>query len=103
MFADTHLMDVTRLTTLGYQLSYIYLFIPFLYLFMLSPTACLFGPADDRLTSSKPLAPAGNSRPDTNLLLGILAGTFVLLQSTVPGMIYLSAHLLYSAFAHRPL
>jgi len=103
MFADLHLLEVTRLTTLGYPPSYLYLAISLLYLFTLSPTACLFGPADDRLISSKSLAPAGNPRPDTNLLLGILAGTFVLLQSTVPGMIYLSAHVLYSAFAHRPL
>jgi len=88
---------------LGYPLLYIFLAVPLLYLFTLAPTTCPFGPANYLLTSNKSLTPASNRRFDTNLLLGILAGTFVLLQSTVPSMIYQSAHLLYSAFTHRPL
>lgn len=61
----------------------------------------------DLLTSNKSLAPATASRatqfPDQRLLLGILAGSFVLLQSNVPGTIYLFAHLLYAAFSHHAL
>ena len=103
MFSYIHLADTTRLMSLGYPLPYIFLAIPCLYLFTLAPTACPCGPASYLLTSNKSSAPTGDRRFDANLTLGILAGTFVLMQSTVPGMIYLSAHLLYSAIAHRPL
>jgi hypothetical protein len=103
MFSYIHFADTARLMGLGYPLPYIFLFIPFAYLFALAPTICPFGPPSDLLTSNKTLTAARNPHFDPRLLLGILAGSFVLLQSTVPNMIYLSAHLLHSAFTHRPL
>ena len=103
MFADTHLMDVTRLTTLGHPLPYIFLAVPFLYFLTLTPSACVFGPLDDLLTSNKSLTTSNNPRFDRRLLLGILAGTFVLLQSNTANMVYISIGLFHSAFARRPL
>lgn len=60
------------------------------------------GPPTDPLTSNKVLPP-GDSGIDEPLLLGILTGTFVLLQSNAADTVYLAAHLLYAALAHRPL
>ena len=103
MFADTHLMDVTRLTTLARPLSSIFLSIPFLYLLTLAPapTACLTRALRNRWRPNKTLTPAGNPPLDGHLLLGILVGTFVLLQSNTVNMIFVG--LFCSAFAHRPL
>ena len=101
MFADTHLMDVTRLNTLGQPLPHIFFAVPFLYLLTLASAACL--PFTDLLTSNKPSTTPTNPRPDRNLLLGIVAGTYVLWQSTLPDAVWLSLRLFYSAFAHRPL
>jgi hypothetical protein len=103
MFADTHLMDVTRLTALAHPLSNIFLSIPFLYLLTLTPapTACLFRALRNRWKPNKILTPAGNPRLDGHLLLGILAGVLVLLQSNLAYMIFVG--LFCSAFAHRPL
>ena len=105
MFADTHLMDITRLTTLAHPLSSIFLSIPFLYLLTLAPapTACLFRSLRDRWRRGKALPPAGNPPLDGHLLLGILAGAFILLQSNTAYMIYLFVGLFCSPFAHRPL
>ena len=105
MFADTHLMDVTRLTTLARPLSSIFLSISFLYLLTLTPapTSCLFRSLRNRWRPDRTLPPAGSPRLDGNLLLGILAGTFVLLQSNTACTIYLFAGLFCSAFGHRPL
>jgi hypothetical protein len=104
MFADMHLLDATRLTSPGHPFPYyLFLTIPFLYLFALAPTACVFRPLNDPLTPNKTLATTGNPRRDPKFLLGTLAGAFVLLQSNVAGMIYVSLGLLYSALAHRPL
>jgi hypothetical protein len=102
MFADTHLIDVTRLSTLGYPLPYLFLVLPFLYLFTLTPTACIFRPLADPSTSNKPLTLA-TPRFDQQFLLGMLAGTFVLLQSNVAGMACASIGLFYSVLSHRPL
>jgi len=103
MFADNHLMDVTRLTTLAHPLSNLFLSIPFLYLLTLTrgPIACLFRALRNRWRRNKTLTPTGNPRLDGHLLLGILAGTLVLLQSNMAYMIFVG--LFCSAFAHRPL
>jgi hypothetical protein len=103
MFSYTHLADTTRLMGIGYPLPYIFLAIPFLYLFTSTPTACLFRPFSDLLISNKSLTAAGNPSLDPRFLLGFLAGSFALLQSNLPDMMYRSAALFYSAFAHRPL
>jgi hypothetical protein len=105
MFADTHLIDVTRLTTLAHPLSNIFLSIPFLYLLTQAPalTRCLLRSLRDRWRPGKTLAPGGNPPLDGHLLLGILAGAFVLLQSNTAYMIYLFIGLFCSPFAHRPL
>jgi len=103
MFTDIHLLDATRLMTLGQPLPYIFLAIPLLYLFTLAPATCPFGPPGDLLTSNKLLPPASNPRLDPRMLLGILAGTFVLAQSTLADMLYLTAGLFYSALSHHPL
>ncbi|HXS12350.1 MAG TPA: hypothetical protein VN734_06590 [Acidobacteriaceae bacterium] len=105
MFADTHFMDVTRLTTLAHPLSSIFLLIPFLYLLALTPTptTCLFRSLRDRWKPNKTLTPAGNPRLDERLFLGIMAGTFVLLQSNVAHTIYVFAVLSCLPFVHRPL
>ena len=105
MFAHTHLMDVTRLTALARPLSSMFLSIPFLYLLTLTPalTRCLLRSRSGRWKPNKTLTPAGNPRLDGNLLLGILAGAFVLLQSNMAYMIYLFIGLFSSASAHRPL
>lgn len=102
MFSYLHLADTTRLMGLGYPLPYIYLAISFFYLFT-TPTACLFRPLGDPLPSNKSLPPANNPRGDMQLFLGTLAGALVLLQSNLAAMVYVSAGLLYSALAHRPL
>ena len=103
MFTDTHLMDVTRLTTLAHPLSNLFLSIPFLYLLTLAPapTVCLFRSLRDRWRPNRTLPPARSPRLDGHLLLGILAGTLVLLQSNMAYMIFVG--LFCSAFAHRPL
>jgi hypothetical protein len=103
MFADTHLMDVTRLTALAHPLSNIFLSIPFLYLLTLAtaPTACLFRSLRDRWRPNRTLPPAGNPPLDGHLLLGILAGILVLLQSNMAYMIFVG--LFCSTFAHHPL
>ena len=104
MFTDMHLLDATRLTTLAPPFPYyLFLTIPFLYLFTQSPAAYRFRPLPDRLASNKRPSPTRNSPVDQPFLLGILAGTFVLLQSNLANMVYLSAGLLYSALAHHPL
>jgi len=97
MFSYLHLAYTTRLMGLGYPLPYIFLAVLFLYLFTftLAPAACPFGPAGYLLTSNKSAAPSSTPLIDPRLLFGILTGTFVLMQSTVPSMVYLSAHLLY--------
>ena len=103
MFADTHLIDVTRLTTLAHPLSSIFLSIPFLYLLTQAPalTRCLLRSLRDRWRPGKTLTPGGNPPLDGNLLLGILAGAVVLLQSNMAYMIFVG--LFCSASVHRPL
>ena len=103
MFTDIHLLDATRLMTLGQPLPSIFLAIPLLYLFTLAPATCPFGPPGDLLTSNKLLTPANNPFLDPRMLLGILAGTFVLAQSTVADMLYHTVGLIYSALSHHPL
>lgn len=103
MFTYMHLADTTRLADLGQPLPYILLVIPFLYLLTSTPTDCLFRPFTDLLTSNKSSATAANSATDRRLFVGILTGTLVLLQSNLADTVYLSARLLYSALAHRPL
>jgi hypothetical protein len=107
MFTDIHLLDATRLMTLGQPVPYIFLAIPLLYLFTLAPATCPSGPPTDLLTSNKlpsnKLLPPPNPRLDPRLLLGILAGTFVLAQSTLADTLYLTASLIYSALSHHPL
>jgi hypothetical protein len=99
MFSYLHLADTTRLMGFGYPLPYIFLVIPFAYLFT-TPAAFLFQPFSDRSKSTRILATSGNPGLDPQLLLGILAGSSVLLHSYAANAVYLSVGLL---FAHRPL
>ena len=101
MFADIHYLDATRLTTLGNPLDWIYFVVPLIYILASTPPACLF--RHNPLTSNKVDTPSTNPSFDQNLLFGIMAGTFVLLQSNAANMVYLSIGLFCSAFAHRPL
>ncbi len=100
MFSSLHLADTTRLMGLGHPLPYIFLALPFLYLFTLAPATCLFRSSGDLLTSNKLLS---DPRLDPRFPLGVLAGAFVLLQSNTASVVYLCFGLLFSAFAHRPL
>jgi hypothetical protein len=104
MFTDMHLLDATRLTTLDHPLAYIFLVIPFLYALTVAPAPCSFRPLNGPSASKQGPAPSTNPGFDQRLLLGILTGTFVLLQSNVANMVaYLSAGLFYSAVFHRAL
>lgn len=108
MFTDIHYLDATRLTAFAHPFPYyLFLTIPFLYAITRTTTVCLFRPLtdppfNDSLTSNKPLATAGNPR-DPKFLLGLFAGAFILMQSNVAAMIYVSAGPLYSVLTHRPL
>jgi len=103
MFADTHLIDITRLSTLGHPSPYIYLAIAFLWLLPRTPAAFLFHDHANLLTSNKPLPPSGNPHFNLRFLLGIVTGTFVLLHSNAANTLYLSLTLLHSTLSHRPL